>query len=277
MVTATPSINTIYSVVGTNTTTGCTSTATVGVTIDTPTISVSSPSAICSGTAAPMYASGASTYTWSTGSTGTAIAVAPSVTTTYSITGTNTTGCVGTGTVQIIVNPNPTVTAVAMPQSSICTGNSFTLSMNGASSYTAFSSAGPNSVSGSTVAPFTAVYSPTITETYTVVGTYSTNCTNTKTLSVTVLGCVGLNEQNAENSLIDIYPNPSSGIFTLKHEGLQGSMNVEVYNVLGVLVKQVTVNGESSVVNLTEHASGIYLVKLYKDNKVVNVSRIIKQ
>lgn len=277
MITVSPTVTSVYSVVGTNTTTGCSTTATVGVTVDTPTIAIASPSAICVGTAAPLYASGANTYTWSTGSTGTAIAVAPLVTTSYSIAGTNTTGCVGTQTVQVIVNPNPTVTAVALPQASLCTGNSFTLSMNGAANYTAFSSGAPNTSTGTTVAPFSAVYSPTVTETYTVVGSYSTSCSNTKTLTVTVLSCVGIKEQSSNESGVSIYPNPSNGVFALKHETFQGNSRAEVYNVLGTLVKQYSISAENTTINLSEQSNGVYFVKLYDNGKVINVSRIVKQ
>lgn len=178
---ATPTATTIFTITLTippinSNGSACTITNTVQVTISTPTINITAPSTtICLGNSTTLTASGASTYTWSTGANTSSIAVTPSITTTYTVTGANTSGCVSTKTVTIYVAPNFTLTATASP-TAICAGNSTTLTASGASTYTW----NPGSLSGATL-----VVTPTITTTYTITGSNG-GCINTKTLTVLV-------------------------------------------------------------------------------------------
>jgi PKD repeat protein len=82
-----PITTTVYTVTGT--TTGCKDIKTVTVTVDNTPNLMTSDTTICEGNAATLSASGANTYSWSTGATTSSIAVSPSVTTTYTVTGMN--------------------------------------------------------------------------------------------------------------------------------------------------------------------------------------------
>ncbi len=112
---ATPSINVSPSVTTTYTVTGATNSCDVTdvarvVVNGSPTIPVTSATT-CSGTAATITASGAVSYTWSTGETTPAYTVAnPTATTTYTVTGSTADGCQGNGTGTITVDPLPTAT-----------------------------------------------------------------------------------------------------------------------------------------------------------------------
>ncbi|MGZ4097470.1 MAG: T9SS type A sorting domain-containing protein [Bacteroidia bacterium] len=277
LVAVNPTVTSIYSVMGTDTITGCSSTATVGVTIDTPTISISSPGSICNGTIAALYASGANTYTWSTASTGSAIAVTPVVTTSYSVTGTNTTGCVGSQTVQVIVNQYPTVTAVALPSGSICAGNTTTISMNGAANYTVNYST-TAVMNATAVTGYSITDSPTITTSYFVSGTYpNNNCVSTKTVTVTVLSCAGLNEKSNSAIKLNLYPNPTSGVFTAEVDNFAGNLVAEIYNVLGEMIRKQVINSEKNKVDLQGEPGGVYFVQLVENGIPVHTSRIVKQ
>jgi PKD repeat protein len=165
-----PTVTTNYTVTGT--TTGCSNTKTLSVTVNpTPTVAVSSAT-VCRGTAANLTASGATTYSWNTGATTASISVTPTTNTTYTVTGTST-GCSNTRTVSVTVRATPTVSA---SNKTICIGSSTSLSASGASTYTWNTGATTASIS----------VSPTVTTNYTVVGTNTLGCTNTKTVSVTV-------------------------------------------------------------------------------------------
>ncbi|MCC6183008.1 MAG: T9SS type A sorting domain-containing protein [Bacteroidia bacterium] len=61
------------------------------------------PSAICAGQSSTLTASGASTYTWSTGATSPSIVVTPSVSTIYTVTGANS-NCTATQTVLVAIS-----------------------------------------------------------------------------------------------------------------------------------------------------------------------------
>jgi Secretion system C-terminal sorting domain len=171
-----PAATATYTVTGTNPN-GCTNTATITVTVNPLPIITSSATAstICVGASSTITASGAATYAWVPGNfTGNSITVTPSATTTYTITGTNGNGCVNTTTITISVNALPIVSASSSP-SSVCAGNSVTLTGGGANTY-AWSGGVTNAVS----------FIPTSTLTYTVTGTASNGCTNTATITVTV-------------------------------------------------------------------------------------------
>ncbi|HWY37035.1 MAG TPA: T9SS type A sorting domain-containing protein [Bacteroidia bacterium] len=77
-----------------------------------PVVSATSAT-VCAGHTASLTASGASTYTWNTGSTGATYTASPSVTTIYSVTGTSTVGCSGTATGTVFV-PTPATPDICM-------------------------------------------------------------------------------------------------------------------------------------------------------------------
>src|SRR3990172_3814970 len=84
----------------------------------------------------------------------------------------------------------------------------------------------------------------------------------------TLCTSVGINELNSEIS-VAVFPNPTTGIFTIQMvNGNTSTINhqpltIEVYNVLGKLVFQTTVNRKQETVNcdLRSLPSGIYFYK----------------
>src|ERR1035437_8955870 len=183
---ANPTATTNYTVTGTNTN-GCINTKAVTLTVNPlPTLSVSpsSPS-ICYGSSTTFTASGASTYTW-TPYTSLTCSVCPSpvanptATTNYTVTGTNTNGCINTKAVTLTVNPLPTL-SVSPSSPSICYGSSTTFTASGASTYTWTPY---TSLSCSVCA--SPVANPTATTNYTITGTNSNGCINTKAVTLTV-------------------------------------------------------------------------------------------
>ncbi|MBA3663388.1 MAG: gliding motility-associated C-terminal domain-containing protein, partial [Bacteroidetes bacterium] len=176
-VTATPTINTTYTVTGTNAN-GCTNQAVVTVSVNNApsVIAAVSPTSICTGGTGTLIANGAITYTWSPGNlNGSIVNVSPSVTTVYTVTGSDPIGCSATQTVQLVVQPNPTVTIVSS-FTALCLGNSATMAGNGAVSYTWIPGASTNSV---------IMVTPTITTIYTLTG--SNGSCGTGTTSITII------------------------------------------------------------------------------------------
>ncbi|MCX8081425.1 MAG: T9SS type A sorting domain-containing protein [Bacteroidia bacterium] len=164
-----PSVSTTYTVTGT--TAGCSNSQISQVTVNTtPTVNVNT-AVICSGQSAILTASGATSYSWNTGSTAPSITVSPSSTTNYTVIGFNG-SCANTKTTQVIVNPSPTVN---VNSATICAGNSAVLTASGAASYSWNTGATTASIS----------VSPSVTTVYTVTGVTS-GCSNTKTTQVTV-------------------------------------------------------------------------------------------
>ena len=174
-ITVTPTNTTTYSVTGYNG--SCSSSATVVVNVSTNlnvTINANPPS-VCIGGTSVLTASGASTYSWSTGGSTASITVTPTTTTTYTVTGSSGVGCSNTATVTVTVGSSPTISITAAPPS-ICIGSTSVLTANGSSTYS-WSTGG--STSSITV-------TPTTTTTYTVTGSSGVGCSGTATVSVTV-------------------------------------------------------------------------------------------
>jgi gliding motility-associated-like protein len=166
----TPTINTTYTVTGSNGACTNTTTATINVT-STPTLATS-PSTICAGQVATFTVSGATSYTWNPGNvTGSTFTLSPASSTTVSVTGANGT-CTAQITSSLTVTPNPSITVASQ---TICPGQSTVLTANGAATYTWVSGPSTNTIS----------VSPSSTTVYTVNGT-SNSCTSSQTATVTV-------------------------------------------------------------------------------------------
>lgn len=168
----TPTVTTVYTVTGSNGSCSNIKTATVSV-AGAINVSVAATSTnICTGNSATLTASGASTYTWSTGSNATNISVNPVVATTYTVIG-KTGLCTANKTITINTTTTPTVT---VNSSTICSGNVATLTATGASGY--------NWNTGATTSVINP--SPTGNTVYTVTGNNG-SCINIKTATVTVV------------------------------------------------------------------------------------------
>jgi hypothetical protein len=129
LATSTTAMSGNYTVTVTSGTATCT--ATTSVTVNAlPVVAVNSPT-ICAGQTATLTASGATTYSWNTGSTANPLSVSPASTTNYTVTGTIGT-CTNTAVAIVTVNPLPVVT-VNSP--SICPGGTASLTASGATTY----------------------------------------------------------------------------------------------------------------------------------------------
>ena len=85
---------------------GCTQVDTLHLTIHSaPTVTISGNTSICSGASTTLTASGANSYTWSTGASGSSITVHPTSSTPYTVTGTDGHGCTGNATVTVTITP----------------------------------------------------------------------------------------------------------------------------------------------------------------------------
>ncbi|GAA4318703.1 hypothetical protein GCM10023184_03070 [Flaviaesturariibacter amylovorans] len=152
---------------------GCTSApASVTTTVKAvPTVTVGSAS-FCAGNSATLTATGADSYSWSTGTTGNTISV--NAAGSYSVTG-STDGCASApATATVTVNALPTVTISS--NSPVNAGSTLTLTASGADTYVwsgpnGFSSTNPGvSVAGATIANAGA---------YSVTGTDANGCSAT--------------------------------------------------------------------------------------------------
>jgi gliding motility-associated-like protein len=183
---ATPSSTTSYTVTVTDAN-GCVNNDSITVTITTSQTAFAGPDlTICSGGSVQINTTATGGFSWSPAASLNNSMIAspwasPTVTTTYTVTVTNANGCNGSDTVTVNVNPLPSLSASG--GTTICNGQSATISAtvtggSGAISYTWSNSS--STANSQTV-------SPSATTTYTVFATDSLGCTSAQqSITVTV-------------------------------------------------------------------------------------------
>jgi hypothetical protein len=169
-----PTVNTLYSVIGTNTN-GCVGSGIKNIVVSPlPTVSISGPSVICFGGTLTLSANGALNYNWSNGVNASNITVSPSTNTVYSVVGVDVNGCSDTTSSNVTVNPLPNL--VISGVGVICEGDTVTLSVTGASTYTWNTNSQLPSI----------IVNPNTTTPYSVQGTDINGCKNISSHVVTV-------------------------------------------------------------------------------------------
>ena len=178
-----PTETTTYSVTGTDTQLGCTSTASVTVTVNalpTATVTAGGATTFCQGNSVVLNANTGTglTYQWKNNGTNITGATSASYTSSaagfYTVVVTNSNGCSATSSAtSVIVNALPTVNAGI--DQSICLGQITTLFASGANTY-----AWNNNVTNNVA------FTPTSTNTYAVIGTDANGCQNSDSIQITV-------------------------------------------------------------------------------------------
>ena len=144
-----------------------------------PSIPITAPSqTINCGNLAVLSATTAGNYTWSTGPSNTSISVSPIINSTYTILTSNAL-CTAANVVSVTVNPFSM--SITPNSSTLCAGQTLSLSAIGAAtSYTWSSASGPPISGGS----YTTV--PSISGNFSVVGTSTNGCSNSALVFITV-------------------------------------------------------------------------------------------
>lgn len=250
-----PSSNTTYSVIGT--TGSCSSAAMVTISVSNSivvTANASSP-AICSGDNVSLFGSGASTYVWTGGVTD-GVSFSPSSTDTYTVIGTAGT-CSNSAVVTVTVNSLPTLNVIST-NSVLCSGQTATLSVTGASTYT-----WSDNSNGATIA-----VTPTSNTTYTVTGADANNCSNSSVFTQSVSTCTGVDE-NTIDFLFRVFPNPNNGDFTIQS---QKEDVVNIINDLGQTIETIELNTQNNFsYKVNQLNNGIYFLvgKTFKQKVII--------
>ncbi len=79
---------------------------------------------------------------------------------------------------------------------------------------------------------------------------------------------------NEKENNINIYPNPSNGIFNINLENTDNT--IEIYNINGQLILSQKANDSNTTIDLSSQAKGVYFVKITSEQNVYNNKIIIK-
>lgn len=112
-------------------------------------------------------------------------------------------------------------------------------------------------------------------------GSYA--CIITNSVCTDTSGCAYIQQLGGFNGIDEngnivsytIAPNPSTGVFHVYSN--QNSLTIEIYNSLGEMILSKSAPDGIGSVDLTEHDSGMYLVKLTTKTGGIYTERIIKQ
>jgi hypothetical protein len=249
-----PTVSTTYTVTGTSST-GCSNATTITVNASPlPNVFATAPTTVCAYATACLAASGAITYAWSgpCGFSSTlqspCIPINPACACTFSVIGTNAVGCSKGASVCINVIPTPTVTALT--SNSIICGPPFqgtaTLTANGAVSYSWTPGGSGTSIS----------VSPSVTTTYSVVGTGTNGCTSSAMITQTVSTCTGVDAQSGVTTVLNVYPNPNTGSFVISSTTED---QIIITNELGQHVRSITLDQNNNYkAQIEELNDGVY-------------------
>ena len=222
-------------------------TNTINVT-NPPVVSVTSFT-VCQVQSKALTASGASTYSWSTGSTNTVVIVSPTVTTVYTVTG-NTGACsaVGTGTISVgSYPPTPTISQAGnILMSSSASNNQWYL--NG------------TLISGASAQSYAVIQDGN----YSVVVTGAYGCSaSSSSVSVILTSVADATYINT----IQLSPNPVKDVIFINSLLKEPkSVSYLIYSMTGQVVKNgtVTLNNKESI-SISDMAAGVYEIKFNID------------
>ncbi|MEY4486283.1 MAG: hypothetical protein RL440_814 [Bacteroidota bacterium] len=285
---------------------GCTGTsAPINVTVlavPTTTITVSGPTTFCEGGSVTLTAGGANTYIWANNST----ALTQTITTpgTYVVTGYAANGCPDLAEITVTVNESPSADLVTDGNSSLCPGESLTISAQPGNTYNWTSGSNAQEITVSAPGTYSCVLTslngctttseqvvvtaaqPTSTTlnvtalenyvlneiiytqsgTYTQVLTNAAGCDSTITLNLTLT--VGLDENGFVS--FSVQPNPTDAIFTLKASEALYS-NYVIQDAQGKVVATGTLSGTSTTINIDQVARGIYFLKVAEASEAIRI------
>ena len=104
-----------------------------------------------------------------------------------------------------------------------------------------------------------------------------TNGPCTSEASVTVTVTTGVNEWN--NGIVSLYPNPTTGIVTvlLSSETSPLKPEIHLFDIYGQRLQITPVTDEKTQIDLSRYATGVYMLKVVKDGKVIAIGKVVKE
>ena len=259
-----PAVTTIYTVTGFFGLCSVPKSATL--TVQTPPILTVNKTHVCEGMSSLITASGANSYTWSSGETTAAINVTLFVNTQYTVTGASSAGCTTAQVYNILIDPLPTATLFPGHVScATCSDATITASASGGTS------------------PYTYSWTPGNNTTETAgdleIGCYTVTITDALGCSIEDAACVSFDTGNFSQGLHStsskVWPNPTTGVFSI--DFADGNLRkIEVINVVGELLYNKETPSAHFTIDLSAYADGIYYLRV-KTNELVEVIKIVKQ
>jgi Zn-dependent metalloprotease len=257
-----PANTTVYNLTASNGP-GCNSSTSATVTVNSnPNVSVSSAT-VCEGQSANLTASGANSYSWSSGQNTSAITVSPLSSTSYTVYGTSN-NCSATSVANVVVNMLPSV-SLSATQTLLCSSDA-PVTLSGSPAGGVYSGPG---VTGNSFDPTIGAGNYAASYSY----TNANGCSATDILNLAVSICTDI-KAFATAAGLNIYPNPAKEYIIVT---AASGANLMITDALGkiILIKEITSAEEK--ININQFAKGIYFVEVQDNSKAVYRTKIVKE
>ncbi len=110
--------------------------------------------------------------------------------------------------------------------------------------------------------------------------TYSSSsgdiCSQSQTFTVIDETTLSMDQLSNSQNNYQVYPNPTNNILNIDFPNNE-NINIEIVNLFGRSLINELINENNSSVDLTNLASGIYLVKISDQTKIISIQKIIKK
>ncbi len=209
------------------------------------------------------------TYTWQSAVLGSVTASSISLTSansgTLKVMATNTlTGCTDTKTLNLVTIPNPTIT-LSSSNPTICSGETVTLTAVGAVSYTWGTGQNSHQI----------IVSPSVTTSYSSSGRDNIACETSATITQGVNMCTALFNPLIHQPQLSVYPNPTSGYFSLETNE-SNSVEFSIMNYVGEIVLEGILQNKKNELDFTNYSKGIYFIKLHSVAPNTKITKLFK-
>ncbi|MDI9342674.1 MAG: T9SS type A sorting domain-containing protein [Sediminibacterium sp.] len=164
----------------------------------------------------------------------------------------------------LTVNASPTIN-ILPNNTTICQGNSVTMTVSGAATYSWSNGSTSTSVN----------VTPSVTTNYSVTGTSQAGCSVLASKTVSVVICTGVESFLLNENNIRIYPNPASDVLQVSiPSGTFQDYALELYNTLGQMVAYKKTSGNLSQITIEHLESGYYHLVIKSGDQVLKSSAI---
>jgi hypothetical protein len=165
------------------------------------------------------------------------------------------------------MNPTPTLSA-SSSSSIICAGESATITASGANFYSWSTGESTNSI----------VVSPFSTTSYLLHGKNSDGCSaNVVVFNQQVSPCTDILNAGYANDRITIFPNPTTGKFTILRDDNFSNMHISITDCSGRLLFIKNDLNPGAEVNLSEIAAGVLFVHLIDEDGTIFNKKLVKE
>ena len=99
-------------------------------------------------------------------------------------------------------------------------------------------------------------------------------CDSTVILNLVVLESSGIDD--IDNVSMSVYPNPTADKVNITFDGIS-EVSVEMYDIYGRRIERQEESNNVATIDMSSYASGVYFVRIYKADKLIATTKVVRQ